>query len=130
MSNTCQRRFVLHEHYASHHHFDFRLERNGVLKSWALPKGLPKRYGERHLAVQVNNHPMSYINFKGRIPEGAYGAGTVSIADNGCYQTIEWSNQKIVILLQGKNYKGEYILIPLGNKNQWIIMRVKEKPHK
>jgi bifunctional non-homologous end joining protein LigD len=125
MTSKCKHRFVLHEHYASHHHFDFRLERYGTLKSWALPKGLPTTIGEKHLAVQVPNHPISYINFRGIIPKGEYGAGTVSIADSGCYESLLWTAKKIEIILEGQKYYGKYILIPFSDKNEWMIMKVR-----
>lgn len=108
-------RFVLHEHYATHHHFDFRLEKFGTLKSWALPKGMPLFIGDKKLAVQTPNHPLSYIDFKGIIPEGEYGAGTVSIADYGCYNPIIWNKNKIEFLLYGKKFKGKYVIIPFYN---------------
>jgi len=125
MSDKCKYRFVLHEHYASHHHFDFRLERYGILKSWALPKGLPTKIGDRNLAAQVPNHPLSYINFRGTIPKGEYGAGIVSIADSGCYQLISWNDRKIEIVLEGKKYNGKYVMVPFAEKGQWLIMKVK-----
>lgn len=120
------RRFVLHEHYASHHHFDFRLERYGVLKSWALPKGMPKKVGDRRLAVNTPNHPLSYIDFKGITPKGTYGAGTTYIADNGMYDTLKWEPNEISFILHGKHYKGKYALIylpKLGKGNDWIIVK-------
>jgi bifunctional non-homologous end joining protein LigD len=125
MPDKCKHRFVLHEHYASHHHFDFRLERYGTLKSWALPKGLPNKYGERHLAIQTPNHPLSYINFHGTIPKGEYGGGTVTIADSGCYQALEWNDNKIVFILEGKKYSGKYTMIPFQEKGQWLIVKVR-----
>jgi DNA ligase D-like protein (predicted 3'-phosphoesterase) len=118
-------RFVLHEHYASHHHFDFRLEKFGVLKSWALPKGMPQKVGERRLAVMTENHPLSYINFKGVTPKGQYGAGTTYITDNGTYQQLKWTPNEISFILKGKKYTGKYALIKLPKlgKNDWIIVK-------
>lgn len=84
------------------HHHDFRLEMEGVLKSWAIPKLMPEKLGERKLAIQVEDHPISYISFKGEIPKCEYGAGRVEIFDNGNYKLIEKSQNKIVFELNGK----------------------------
>lgn len=118
-------RFVLHEHYASHHHFDFRLEKFGVLKSWALPKGMPQKVGEKRLAVMTENHPLSYINFKGVTPKGQYGAGTTYISDNGTYQQLKWKPEEISFILKGRKYKGKYALIKLPKlgKSEWIMVK-------
>jgi len=118
-------RFVLHEHYASHHHFDFRLEKFGVLKSWALPKGMPQKVGEKRLAVMTENHPLSYINFKGVTPKGQYGAGTTYIADHGTYQQLKWKPEEISFILKGNKYKGKYALIKLPKlgKSEWIMVK-------
>ena len=118
--------FVVQEHWASHHHFDFRLEMEGVLKSWAVPKGLPEKKGIKRLAIRVEDHPVDYINFEGEIPEGLYGAGKVKIYDKGKYELIDKTKDKISFVLKGKKIKGEYYLIKtkLG-KNQWLLIRAK-----
>ena len=121
---TSKYRFVVHEHWASHHHFDFRLEMGGVLKSWAVPKRIPKKEKIKRLAIQTENHPMSYINFEGKIPEGCYGAGTVKIFDKGTYELIEITKDRIVFKLKGKKLKGNYSLIKLKDrKNQWLLFK-------
>jgi len=118
-----QSRFVLQSHHASHRHYDFRLEKFGTLKSWAVPKGLPTKVGEKRLAIQTPNHPLSYISFEGRIPMGEYGAGTVSIADYGCYEPKIWNEHKIEFILHGKKYKGKYIMVAFGRYGQWLIIK-------
>lgn len=105
--------FVIQKHYASHLHYDFRIEREGVLKSWAVPKEPPAAAGIKRLAVQVEDHPLGYENFEGEIEEGLYGAGTVKIWDKGNYIPKEYSYNKIVIELKGKKLKGDYCLIKL-----------------
>ena len=87
-------RFVIHEHWASHHHFDFRLEINGVLKSWAISKELPQEKGVKRLAIQVEDHKISYLDFEGEIPENHYGAGEVKIWDNGTFKLLENTKKK------------------------------------
>lgn len=120
--------FVLHEHFSQHHHFDFRLERDGVLASWAVPKGLPEKAGERRLAIQVEDHPLSYGSFEGTIPEGEYGAGEVKIADAGTYETLEWTTGRIEVVLHGKTHAGKYVLLRFtkaGEKN-WLVLKGKD----
>jgi len=117
--------FVIHEHHARHLHYDLRLERGGVLKSWAVPKGIPELPGEKHLAVAVEDHPMEYGHFEGTIPEGVYGAGKVSIWDNGSYDTKHWEDSKIEINFHGKRLEGHYVLVPFkrAGKNEWLVFK-------
>jgi bifunctional non-homologous end joining protein LigD len=117
--------FVIQEHHARHLHFDFRLERDGVLKSWAVPKGIPVVPGEKHLAVAVEDHPLDYGHFEGTIPEGQYGAGTVSIWDNGTYDTKHWDPDKIEITLHGHRITGPYVLVRFkrAGKKEWLFFR-------
>jgi DNA ligase D-like protein (predicted 3'-phosphoesterase) len=121
-------RFVLHDHAAKHHHVDLRLEREGVLKSWAIPKGLPKTSGERRLAIAVDDHDLAYIGFLGTIPEGEYGAGTVKIADTGCYDVLVWTDDRIEIILNGAWFHGKYILVRFkkAGEKEWLVMKGKD----
>ncbi|MCX6807160.1 MAG: 3'-phosphoesterase [Candidatus Berkelbacteria bacterium] len=119
-------RFVVHEHSAQHYHFDFRLELDGVLKSWAVPKGIPKEAKIKRLAVEVEDHPVSYIDFTGIIPKGQYGAGEVKIFDKGNFRLISRTNSQIEFELMGEKIKGNYILIKtkMGNDlNSWLIFK-------
>jgi DNA ligase D-like protein (predicted 3'-phosphoesterase) len=128
MSGIIPLRFVLHEHSARHHHFDLRLEKDGVLKSWAVPKGLPEQPKERRLAIETEDHELSYINYKGIIPEGQYGAGEVKIADYGTYRKVAWSENKIEVVLYGQRFTEIYVFIRFerAGKGQWLVMK-KEK---
>ncbi|MFA6226243.1 MAG: DNA polymerase ligase N-terminal domain-containing protein [Methanoregula sp.] len=128
MSDHQLLRFVLHEHFASHHHFDFRLERDGVLKSWVVPKGLPETPGERRLAIMVEAHPLDYIGFIGTIPEGQYGAGEVTIKDTGTYEPLIWRDDRIEVLLHGQVFSGKYVLIRFkkAGDNEWLVLRAKD----
>ena len=120
---TSKNRFVVQEHWASHHHFDFRLEMDGVLKSWAVPKGVPEEKGKKVLAIQTEDHPVSYINFEGEIPKGCYGAGIVKIFDKGKYELIERAENKIIFELKGKKLKGKYVLLKFKKPNQWLLFK-------
>jgi bifunctional non-homologous end joining protein LigD len=117
-------RFVVQEHHASHLHWDFRLEHEGVLASWAIPKGPPEQPGVRRLAVRTEDHPVSYIDFEGSIPEGEYGAGTVIIWDRGTYEAEEWTDKTIAFTLDGQRLQGRYVLIHTGDDN-WIMLKRK-----
>src|SRR6201987_1376919 len=126
-------RFVIQKHAARRLHYDFRLEMEGVLKSWALPKGLPWTRGEKHLAVEVEDHPIDYEDFEGIIPEGQYGGGTVMVWDRGLYyaygeQPLKSLREgKLHLLLAGKKAQGEWTRVRIrgrdGEKNTWLIMK-------
>lgn len=122
-----QSRFVIQEHQASHLHYDFRLEMDGVLKSWAVPKEVPEAAGIKRLAVQVEDHPVAYLNFSGYIPQGEYGAGTVIIWDSGKYKILQGGLKKgsLKIRLSGKRLKGEYVLVKMKDRdNNWLIYKI------
>lgn len=125
---TLRESFVIQEHHASRLHYDFRLERDGVLVSWALPKGVPTSKAKNHLAVQTEDHPMDYADFEGTIPKGQYGAGTVSIWDRGSYECEKWiAGKEVIATLTGQDDGGlsgtrRYALIHTGQANdQWLI---------
>jgi DNA ligase D-like protein (predicted 3'-phosphoesterase) len=115
--------YVIHKHQARHLHYDLRLEMEGVLKSWAIPKEPPLEKGIKRLAVQVEDHALEYANFEGTIPEGEYGAGTVEIWDRGTYTLEEKNDKKIVFKINGKKLKGKYCLIKF-KKNYWLFFKV------
>ncbi len=117
---------MVQEHYAHTHHYDFRLEMDGVLKSWAVPKGVSSKPGERRLAVQVEDHGVDYIDFEGEIEEGLYGAGSVSIWDRGQYDLVDRKDHKLVFNLHGKKLKGSYVLVHTKEK-LWLIMKMKKE---
>jgi DNA ligase D-like protein (predicted 3'-phosphoesterase) len=120
--------YAVQEHHASHLHWDFRLEREGVLRSWAVPKGPPEKPGEKRLAVAVEDHPLDYAGFEGTIPEGEYGAGTVEIWDRGTYEALKWTEDKIEIRIRGERLSGQYELVRFrkaGDK-EWLIFKKKE----
>jgi bifunctional non-homologous end joining protein LigD len=115
--------FVIQEHHASSLHWDFRLERDGVLVSWALPKGLPPSPEVNHLAVHVEDHPLEYGTFEGTIPEGEYGGGTVTVWDHGTYRCEKWNDHEVMVVLDGARATGRYVLFPTTGKN-WMIHRM------
>jgi len=117
-------RFVVQKHKATHLHYDFRLEMDNVLKSWAVPKEPPTMPGVRRLAVQVEDHALDYIDFEGTIPEGQYGAGTVEIWDKGTYTLKNRTDKMIEFTLQGTKLKGNYALIHF-KENNWLLIRKK-----
>lgn len=118
-------RFVVQEHHASHLHWDFRLEMDGVLKSWTVPKGMPLKKGEKRLAVQTEDHPVEYIDFEGVIPEGNYGAGEVYIWDKGNYELVERKDDKIEFYLNGQKLSGKFVLIKFKNQEKnWLLIKL------
>jgi len=119
-------RFVVQKHQARNLHYDFRLEIEGVLKSWAVPKGVPDMPGVRRLAVQTEDHPVAYIDFAGTIPEGEYGAGTVEIWDKGTFRLENKSAEEIEFNLSGERLSGAYVLVHTDGKN-WLLIKRKQK---
>jgi bifunctional non-homologous end joining protein LigD len=125
--------FVIQKHDASHLHYDFRLAMAGVLKSWAVPKTIPTTKGEKHLAMQVEDHPMDYAHFEGIIPQGNYGGGTVMVWDTGAYRMLggtpleAWKKGLLHLELEGKKLKGEWSLIRLkedkSGKFPWLLLK-------
>ena len=119
--------FVVHEHQAKHLHWDLRLEMDNVLKSWALPKKPQPSEGIKRLAIQVDDHPLSYASFEGEIPEGMYGAGKVIIWDMGKLEVNDKKEDKVVFRLEGKKLRGDYVLVRFSKqKKNWLFFRKKE----
>ncbi len=118
--------FVIHEHHARHLHFDFRLEMEGVLKSWAVPKGPSAAPAQKRLAIMVDDHPLDYGSFEGVIEEGQYGAGRVVIWDKGDYKLMNGSisKGKLEFFLYGEKLKGAYVLLRLkGKEKEWLLIK-------
>ncbi len=126
--------FVVQKHKASHLHYDLRLEIDGVLKSWAVPKGIPTKINDKRLAVQTADHKLEYKDFSGEIPAGHYGAGTVSIWDSGNFVPFaaddnllkSWRTGKLKINLLGKKLHGIYVLVRMqneDNKKDWLLFK-------
>jgi len=119
-------RFVIHEHSARRLHWDLRLEHGGALSCWAIPKGLPDTPGENRLAVSTEDHPLDYLDFEGEIPNGQYGAGTMTIFDRGTYECLKWEPRKIEVWLHGERLDARYALFPIGKEDptDWMIHRM------
>ena len=120
--------FVVHKHQARRLHYDLRLEMDGVLKSWAVPKEPPTTSGVKRLAVQVEDHNLDYADFEGTIPEGTYGAGSVEIWDKGRYELSSMSEDKFHVLFHGEKLKGDYILLKPGRigEGNWLFFKKKQ----
>lgn len=120
--------YVIQKHRATHLHYDLRLEEEGVLKSWAIPKEPPLNPGVKRLAVETEDHPLGYEDFEGEIPEGEYGAGIVEIWDKGSYLPLEIAPGKKIIEIRGKRLKGTYALIKIktkdGSDKNWLFFKV------
>lgn len=134
--------FVVQKHQASHLHYDFRLEMDGVLVSWAVPKGPSRNPVEKRLAVQTEDHPFDYAYFEGVIPEGNYGAGGVMVWDIGTYTLLKKNNQRLLkprdylkagqieIVLNGKKLQGGYVLVKLKKqsvKKNWLLIKMSDE---
>ena len=121
--------YMVHDHYSRRHHFDLRLEMNGLLRSWAIPKLIdPKNPYQRKLAVQTEDHPLEYGHWQGIIPKGSYGAGKSLIWDTGTYKIIDKKKSKIVFQVKGKKLKGIFVLVSFRPKEKlWLFFKKKEK---
>jgi bifunctional non-homologous end joining protein LigD len=118
---------VIHEHHARSLHWDLRLERDGALASWAIPKGLPEAPGENHFAAATEDHPLEYLDFHGEIPKGQYGAGSMSIWDIGTYECLKWETRKVEVALHGRRPSARYALFAIDKENpprDWMIHRM------
>ena len=120
-------RFVIHQHSARRLHWDLRLEHEGALVSWAVPKGMPEQPGENRFAAATEDHPIEYLEFQGRIPEGNYGAGTMTIWDSGTFEVLKWEARKIEVDLHGERLDARYALFPIDREDpprDWMIHRM------
>ena len=115
--------YVIQKHDASRLHYDLRLEKDGVLKSWAVPKEPPLAPGTRRLAIQTEDHPTAYASFEGEIPKGEYGAGTVEIWDKGSYTSVKWEEKEIIVDIQGEKLNGFYCLINFKGEKNWLFFK-------
>src|SRR5262249_35758949 len=116
-------RFVVQEHHARRLHWDLRLEHDGVLWSWAVPKGIPMLNKPNHLAVRTEDHPLEYLTFHGEIPKGQYGAGTMTVWDSGTYDPVKLEDDEVIIDFHGTRVDGTYVLFQTRG-DQWMIHRM------
>ncbi len=122
-------RFVIQEHHATALHWDLRLERDGVLASWAVPKGLPTDSSTVRMAIRTEDHPLEYLDFAGEIPAGEYGGGNMSIWDSGTYETEKWNDREVAVVLHGERGRGRFVLLhrPDGKRDTWLLRRAKDQ---
>ncbi|MFF4876268.1 DNA polymerase ligase N-terminal domain-containing protein [Micromonospora sp. NPDC000668] len=120
-------RFVIQQHHARSLHWDLRLEHEGVLASWAVPRGLPRDPGRNHLAVHTEDHPMEYLDFAGEIPAGEYGGGRMVIHDRGTYHCEKWRDDEVIVTLSGERTAGRYALFATGGRD-WMVRRTDPAP--
>jgi len=118
--------YMVHEHHSRSHHFDLRLEFDGVLRSWAVPKGLSTQAGVRRLAMEVPDHALSYAPFEGEIPEGSYGAGKVEVWDRGTFDVLEQAPDRLVLAIRGRRVQGVYHLVRAAFRDRadgrsWLV---------
>src|SRR6056297_1874440 len=126
--------FVIQKHSASNLHYDFRLEMNGVLKSWAIPKGPSLNPSEKRLAIETEDHPLGYANFEGTIPEKEYGGGTVLVWDKGVFKNLKdkmsleesYKKGQIEVWLEGEKLEGGYVLVKTGREDHWLLIKMKD----
>ena len=126
-STDCGNVYVIQKHQATRLHYDLRLELDGVLKSWAVPKTPPTESGVRRLAVQVEDQPLEYASFEGIIPEGQYGAGTVETWDEGQYKLRSKKENKWIIEILGNRLKGTYCLVRFKGNRNWLFFKKKDQ---
>lgn len=120
-------RYVVHEHRARRRHWDVRLERDGVLVSWAVPKGPPESTRQNRLAVHTEDHPLEYLDFHGTIPAGEYGAGEMSVWDTGTYRAEKWRDDEVIVVFRGERLNGRYAMIRTEG-DQWLMHLMKDQP--
>jgi bifunctional non-homologous end joining protein LigD len=126
-ANAVGNRFVIHQHHARSLHWDLRLERDGVLASWAVPRGVPRDPARNHLAVHTEDHPLEYLDFAGTIPAGEYGGGRMLVYDTGTYDTEKWRDDEVLIVLHGSRVSGRYVLFQTSGKD-WMMHRMEPPP--
>lgn len=126
MGDSEGKTYSIQKHDASQLHYDLRLEKDGVLKSWAVPKEPPEKTGTKRLAIQVEDHDLDYAFFEGEIEEGKYGAGTVKVWDRGSYEAVKWEKNEIIIDIDGEKLNGKYVLVrfkPDEEPDKWLFFK-------